>query len=163
MCSLEQNFIFLRLQKITFIFERNILYVNAVNISFRYSFRLLRGRRQNKIFLSIRIKRQIKYLYALYILHTLLHYIYILTSGLFHTVRWTEPLLTVAWPTARGHDGPILRIAGVSPAMLGACKSLGRYHLTLIGPNPETRLPPRALLHKHAPLLFSIFTLLQYA
>jgi len=43
---------------------------------------------------------------------------------------------------ARGSGGPILRIAEVSPAMLGACKCSGRYHLTLIGPNPETGSTP---------------------
>lgn len=42
----------------------------------------------------------------------------------------------------RGSGGPILRIAGVSPAMLSACKSPGRYHLTLIGSNPETGSTP---------------------
>lgn len=51
-----------------------------------------------------------------------------------------------------GSGGPILRIAGVSPAMLGACKSSGRYHLTLIGPNPETGSTPVRFL-KHATFL----------
>lgn len=61
----------------------------------------------------------------------------ICTSSIFYIVRQAEySFISVCM--VRGSGGPILRIAGVSPAMLSACKSPGRYHLTLIGPNPET-------------------------
>lgn len=66
--------------------------------------------------------------------------------------------------------GPILRIAGVSPAMLGACKSPGRYHLTLRSAVltlktgsitrrfPSPRKAKGAPAFKHAPLS-AIFSL----
>lgn len=74
----------------------------------------------------------VKYLSAVYIFVHRADFICCAPSWLWASTR------AVAWPTATVQ---FYALPG-SPVMLGACKSLGRYHLTLIGPNPETRLPP---------------------
>lgn len=80
--------------------------------------------------------------YPLCILQIFSYVISISTSSIFYTVRQAEHTFISARMARGSGSGPILRIAGVSPAMLSACKSPSRYHLTLIGPNPETGSTP---------------------
>lgn len=76
-----------------------------------------------------------------YITNIFLRYIYIYIKDILYCAPSRVHFYYSA-RMVRGSGGPILRIAGVSPAMLGACKSPGWYHLTLIGPNPETGSTP---------------------